>query len=89
MMIALWLGAWAIHRIPLMDSPDRTVWQIALLIQSVPYAASLFVSLLSAVQLPADLIGEPGKARGPTTHPHPNEQAGGVYSPAYRAPQKD
>ena len=43
MMAALWLAAWAVHTIPLMDSPDMTVWQVALLIQSVPYAASVLV----------------------------------------------
>ena len=89
MLAALWLGAWAVHRIPLMQSPDLTMWQIALLIQSVPYAASLLVSSLSAAKLPAHLIGEAG-SRGATSHRvSSNESAGGVYSPAYRAPQKD
>ncbi len=67
MMTALWLGAWAVHRIPLMQSPDMTVWQIALLIQSVPYAASLLVSSLSAAKLPAHLIGETG-SRAAVSH---------------------
>jgi len=90
MMVALWLGAWAVHRIPLMQSPDMTLWRIALLIQSVPYTASLLVSLLSAMKLPAHLIGEARKAHGVVAHqPCPNEQAGGVYSPAYRAPQEE
>ena len=89
MLAALWLGAWAVHRIPLMQSPDLTMWQIALLIQSVPYAASLLVSSLSAAKLPAHLIGEAGSRAATSHRVSSNESAGGVYSPAYRAPQKD
>jgi hypothetical protein len=37
--------------------PDLTVWLAALLIQSIPYAAALLVSLASAFKLPAALLG--------------------------------
>jgi len=90
MMMALWLAAWAVHRIPLMDSPDMTVWQVALIIQSVPYAASLLVSLISAAKLPARLIGEAGALKhvAGSTKAVPLKPAG-AYSPPYRAPHED
>ena len=37
--------------------PDRLAWIVVLLIQSVPYASSLIVSLMSAFPLPAKLLG--------------------------------
>ena len=37
--------------------PDRLAWVIVLVIQSVPYASSLIVSLASAFPLPARLLG--------------------------------
>jgi exo-beta-1,3-glucanase (GH17 family)/cellulose synthase/poly-beta-1,6-N-acetylglucosamine synthase-like glycosyltransferase len=57
-LLALWLCAWGIRRIPAeMASPDLTVWLVALLIQSIPYAAALLVSLISAFKrLPASLL---------------------------------
>jgi len=90
MMMALWLAAWAVHRIPLMDSPDMTVWQVALIIQSVPYAASLLVSLISAAKLPARLTGEAGALKhvAGSTKAVPLKPAG-AYSPPYRAPHED
>jgi len=38
-------------------SPDLTVWLVALLIQSIQYAAALLVSLTSAFNIPAALLG--------------------------------
>ena len=38
-------------------APDRSAWIIVLLVQSVPYASSLMVSLASAFPLPARLLG--------------------------------
>jgi len=39
------------------DSPDRLAWIVVLLIQSIPYAAAIFTSLISAFALPARLMG--------------------------------
>jgi exo-beta-1,3-glucanase (GH17 family)/cellulose synthase/poly-beta-1,6-N-acetylglucosamine synthase-like glycosyltransferase len=56
--LALWACAVGIRTIPKeMASPDLTVWLAALLIQSIPYAAALLVSLASAFNLPASLLG--------------------------------
>jgi len=58
LMLGLWVSALGIHMRPKeMASPDLMVWLAALLIQSIPYAAALVVSLASAFQLPASLLG--------------------------------
>jgi exo-beta-1,3-glucanase (GH17 family)/cellulose synthase/poly-beta-1,6-N-acetylglucosamine synthase-like glycosyltransferase len=59
MMTALILSAWAVAHTSTSDNagPDRLAWIIVLLIQSVPYASSLVVSLTSAFPLPARLLG--------------------------------
>jgi exo-beta-1,3-glucanase (GH17 family)/cellulose synthase/poly-beta-1,6-N-acetylglucosamine synthase-like glycosyltransferase len=64
MMIGLVLSAWAVgHFVPTEGperfawGPDRLAWIVVLLIQSVPYASSLVVSLVSAFPLPARLLG--------------------------------
>lgn len=57
LMIALWLSAWGVAHTPQVDSPDRLAWIIVLLIQSVPYAAAVATSLVSAFALPARLTG--------------------------------
>jgi exo-beta-1,3-glucanase (GH17 family)/cellulose synthase/poly-beta-1,6-N-acetylglucosamine synthase-like glycosyltransferase len=59
MMTALILSAWAVAYTGLRENagPDRLAWIIVLLIQSVPYASSLVVSLTSAFPLPARLLG--------------------------------
>jgi exo-beta-1,3-glucanase (GH17 family)/cellulose synthase/poly-beta-1,6-N-acetylglucosamine synthase-like glycosyltransferase len=58
MMLGLWACAIGIHTRPKeMASPDLTVWLAALLIQSIPYAAALVVSLASAFNVPASLLG--------------------------------
>jgi hypothetical protein len=59
MMLGLWLSAWAVARgsTPQNAGPDRAAWVIVLIIQSVPYASSLIVSLMSAFPLPARLLG--------------------------------
>ncbi len=67
----LWFAAWAVSRIPTFDgdlpglvgSPDLSVWVAVLLIQSIPYAAAVIVSLVSALDLPGAWIGEAGAAR--------------------------
>jgi hypothetical protein len=59
LMLGLWVSAWGIHMRPkeMTTSPDMEVWLAALLIQSIPYAAALVVSLASAFHLPASLLG--------------------------------
>ena len=58
LMVTLWLAAWGILHIPSeMGSPDLTMWIVVLLIQSIPYAASLIVSLVSAFPIPAKVLG--------------------------------
>jgi cellulose synthase/poly-beta-1,6-N-acetylglucosamine synthase-like glycosyltransferase len=58
LMLALWASAIGIRTIATdMASTDLTVWLAALLIQSIPYTAALLVSLTSAFQLPAALLG--------------------------------
>jgi len=58
LMLALWLSALGVRTIENdMASADLTVWLVALLIQSIPYAAALLVSLASAFNLPAALLG--------------------------------
>jgi hypothetical protein len=59
MMIGLTLSAWAVSytALPQNAGPDHFAWVVVLLIQAVPYASSLIVSLMSAFQLPARLLG--------------------------------
>jgi hypothetical protein len=66
LMCGLWVAAFAVSSIPQMDgdqpglvgSPDLTVWVTVLLVQSIPYAAAVIVSLVSSLQLSGDWIGE-------------------------------
>jgi hypothetical protein len=46
-----------------MGSPDLAVWIIVLIIQTVPYIAAIIVSLISALPLPASVIGTPSGAQ--------------------------
>jgi len=59
MMIGLMLAAWAVSytALPQNAGPDHLAWVVVLLIQSIPYASSLVVSLISAFRLPARLLG--------------------------------
>jgi cellulose synthase/poly-beta-1,6-N-acetylglucosamine synthase-like glycosyltransferase len=76
MMLGLWFAAFAVSRIPSFDgdlpgliwSPDLSIWVAVLLIQSIPYAAAVFVSLVSALDLPGAWLGEAGAA-GATAPP--------------------
>jgi hypothetical protein len=58
-MIGLWVSAWGVSHSTTYATrgPDRVAWVVVLLIQSVPYASSLIVSLASAFPLPARLLG--------------------------------
>jgi len=82
MMSGLLLSAWAVARTstPQNAGPDRMAWVIVLIIQSVPYASALIVSLASAFPLPARLLGTryrtmsapagaPGVAKPPEADP--------------------
>jgi exo-beta-1,3-glucanase (GH17 family)/cellulose synthase/poly-beta-1,6-N-acetylglucosamine synthase-like glycosyltransferase len=68
MMLGLMLSAWAVAHTGLPESagPDRLAWIVVLLVQSVPYASALVVSLVSAFRLPARLLGTHYR----TTTPH-------------------
>jgi exo-beta-1,3-glucanase (GH17 family)/cellulose synthase/poly-beta-1,6-N-acetylglucosamine synthase-like glycosyltransferase len=58
LMIAFWLGAFAVMQREDAYMIDVKVWAAVLLVQSVPYFASLVMSLISAMpRLPASLIG--------------------------------
>ena len=56
-----------------LKGPDVSVWVAVLLIQAVPYAAAVLVSLVSALSLPARWLGEvrlkphPQRSQAPTT----------------------
>jgi len=66
-----------VSRIPSLDGdlpgliggPDLTVWVAMLLIQSLPYAATVLVSLVNALDLPGTWIGEVGLAKAPVATP--------------------
>ena len=70
LMLGLWVAAFGASRIPEIDgslpglvgSPDLSVWVTVLLVQSIPYAAAVAVSLVSALGLPSGWIGETGAA---------------------------
>jgi hypothetical protein len=100
LMIALCAAAFGVSRIPTMQGPDLTVWQIALAIQSVPYAAAVLLSIVSALRWPAKLIGVagdnrrrgdtiPAPARAPAAIVAAAETASGTFKPVYRAPHED
>ncbi len=58
LMLLLWLAAFAVSQVPDdLEGPDRAMWTIMLLIQSLPYLATLLVSLASAFPLPARWLG--------------------------------
>jgi exo-beta-1,3-glucanase (GH17 family)/cellulose synthase/poly-beta-1,6-N-acetylglucosamine synthase-like glycosyltransferase len=76
LMLALWGAAFALHATPTeLASPDRHVWVIALVIQSIPYTAAVLVSLTSALKLPSTLLERralptpPGGALPPAPEP--------------------
>ncbi len=75
MMIGLLLSAWAVSYtgIPESAGPDRLAWIVVLMIQSVPYASSLIVSLVSAFPLPARWLGTSYR---PVAGAGPQPQAG-------------
>jgi exo-beta-1,3-glucanase (GH17 family)/cellulose synthase/poly-beta-1,6-N-acetylglucosamine synthase-like glycosyltransferase len=75
MMLGLWLSAWGVSHSTTLQTrgPDRLAWIVVLLIQSVPYASSLIVSLASAFALPAHLLGRRGYRPAISYPPQPTE----------------
>jgi hypothetical protein len=63
MTAALLLAAWGVSSVDQMGSPDLAVWVLVLVIQSVPYLAAILMSLVSALPLPARLVGRPNPVR--------------------------
>jgi len=58
LMLALWAcAAGTAYTASEYSGPDMSVWIIVLLIQSLPYLAALLISLASAFNLPATLLG--------------------------------
>jgi len=58
LLVAFWLGAFAVMQREDSYMLDVRVWAAVLLVQSVPYLASLLVSMISAnPRLPASLVG--------------------------------
>ncbi|MFH1991900.1 MAG: glycosyltransferase [Pseudomonadota bacterium] len=58
-MLSLWLAAYAVSWCTPMNSPDAYLWIIMLLIQSVPYTASILVAVISGFpRIPAWLVGQ-------------------------------
>src|SRR5690606_13208288 len=45
-----------------LKAPDVSLWIAVLLIQAIPYGASLLMSLISALSLPARWLGRPPKS---------------------------
>ena len=65
MTFALLLSAWAVtvnlsdgslDRMR-MDSPDLRAWVLVMVVQSISYASAVAASIISALQLPASLVG--------------------------------
>ena len=57
LLMALWLSAWGIAHIHGTASMDLLLWVSVLLVQSIPYVASLLMSVISGFpNLPAELI---------------------------------
>ncbi|HEX6571705.1 MAG TPA: glycosyltransferase [Steroidobacteraceae bacterium] len=75
--LGLWFAAFAVSHIPEVDgsltglvgSPDLSVWVAVLLIQSIPYAAAVVLSVVSCLELPGTWIGEAGARPVLSTEP--------------------
>ncbi len=70
MLIAMLIAAWGLTRLPAeLKGPDVSVWVAVLLIQAVPYAAAVLVSLVSGSSLPARWLGPLPRTARPTASP--------------------
>jgi cellulose synthase/poly-beta-1,6-N-acetylglucosamine synthase-like glycosyltransferase len=71
MMLGFWFAAIGASQIPNIDgddltliaSPDLSIWVAVLLIQSIPYAAAVVVSIVNSLGLSGEWIGETGLRR--------------------------
>ena len=71
MMLGFWIAAIGASQIPNIDgddltliaSPDLSIWVAVLLIQSIPYAAAVVVSIVNSLGLSGEWIGETGLRR--------------------------
>ncbi|MBV8909882.1 MAG: glycosyltransferase, partial [Gammaproteobacteria bacterium] len=79
MTLGLTVSAWAVAHtaLPETEGPDLFAWVVVLLVQSVPYASSLVVSLTSAFPLPARLLGTRYRATGGSGRAAEADPAGG------------
>ena len=50
LMLALWVAAYGVARMQGTDTADLKIWVIVLLVQSIPYAASVFMALVSGLK---------------------------------------
>lgn len=57
MALTLWLAAWAVSRSHSIETPDTMVWIAVLLLQSVPYAMSLIVAMISSLPIEGRWLG--------------------------------
>jgi exo-beta-1,3-glucanase (GH17 family)/cellulose synthase/poly-beta-1,6-N-acetylglucosamine synthase-like glycosyltransferase len=56
-MVGLWLAAYGVAHLRGTDTPDLMVWVIVMLVQSIPYAAAVFMSLVSGfARMPKKII---------------------------------
>lgn len=61
MLLALWLAAGTVYWVQGADLPDARIWSLVLLLQSIPYASALLVSIVSAFpRLPSRIVGVMG-----------------------------
>lgn len=75
LMLAMSLAAWVVLQRPDGEMLDIRIWAVVLLIQAVPYAAAVVVSLISAMPgLPASVIGAMGKLNSPSPVATVNEE---------------
>jgi hypothetical protein len=74
-----------------LTGPDVSVWVAVLLIQAVPYAAAVLVSLISAMPLPAKWLGVPFSLRGgsKTFHTEGTENTEGNRAQHKESPHKE
>ena len=81
LMLALWACAFGVAyvsaRANVNSGPDLSVWIIVLVIQSSPYFAALLISMVSAFNLPATLLG---RDRQMLIHGHHNGRSSSTDS---------
>jgi exo-beta-1,3-glucanase (GH17 family)/cellulose synthase/poly-beta-1,6-N-acetylglucosamine synthase-like glycosyltransferase len=72
LLLGLWVAAWGVLEVQGRDMLDIKVWALMLVVQSIPYAASGMMSLISALpRLPARLVGIMGELQEELPTPRP------------------